>query len=72
MSISNFKRKFKEYFNESPGKWIKDKKLEHGFNLIEKTDKTILEVSLEIGYKSPSHFIKEFKSKFGILPGQIR
>ncbi|MEL6558632.1 MAG: AraC family transcriptional regulator [Bacteroidota bacterium] len=72
MSTSNFKRKFKEYFGETPGKWIKEKKLEYGWQLIEKTEKTILEISLEIGYKSTSHFIKAFKNKFGVLPGKIR
>lgn len=72
MSTSKFKRKFKEYYKESPGKWIKEKKLEYGLQLIEKTEKTILEISLEIGYKSTSHFIKAFKNKFGVLPGKIR
>lgn len=72
MSISNFKRKFSKYFGVSPGKWIKDKKLDRGRHLLETTDRTVLEVALAIGYKSPSHFIKEFKSRFGISPAQLK
>jgi len=72
MSVSNFKRKFNKYYGTSPGKWIKERKLEHSLKILTNTEKTVLEVSLEAGYKSTSHYIKEFKSKFGISPAKAR
>ena len=72
MSVSNFKRKFTKYFGTSPGKWIRDKKLDFGYHLLEKSDKTVLQIALEVGYKGSSHFSKEFKSRFGVSPAQVR
>ncbi len=68
-SLSAFKRDFQEQFNTSPALWIKNKRLEYAGLQLEKTNKNVSEISMEIGYESVSHFIKAFKEKFGQTPG---
>ena len=68
-SLSAFKRDFQEQFNNSPALWIKNKRLEYAGLQLEKTNKNVSEISMEIGYESVSHFIKAFKEKFGQTPG---
>jgi AraC family transcriptional regulator, exoenzyme S synthesis regulatory protein ExsA len=70
-SLSAFKRDFQEEFNTSPALWIKHKRLEYAILQLEKTHKNVSEISMEIGYESVSHFIKAFKEKFGITPGEV-
>ena len=70
-SLSAFKREFQEKFGVSPGVWIKDKKLEHGAFLLKNKIGNVEEVAEMIGYESVSHFIKNFKSKYGITPNKI-
>jgi AraC family transcriptional regulator, exoenzyme S synthesis regulatory protein ExsA len=70
-SLSAFKRDFQEEFNTSPALWIKNKRLEYAILQLEKTHKNVSEISMEIGYESVSHFIKAFKDKFGITPGEV-
>ena len=68
-SLSAFKRDFQEQFNNSPAFWIKNKRLEYAGLQLEKTNKNVSEISMEIGYESVSHFIKAYKEKFGQTPG---
>ena len=69
-SLSAFKRDFQEQFNTSPAFWIKNKRLEYAGLQLEKTNKNVSEISMEIGYESISHFIKAYKEKFGKTPGK--
>ena len=69
-SLSAFKRDFQEQFNTSPALWIKNKRLEYAGLQLEKTNKNVSEISMEIGYESVSHFIKAYKEKFGQTPGK--
>ncbi len=71
MSVSNFKRRFEKLYNTSPGKWIKEKRLEKSKFELTKTDKTIHEISDSIGFSSQSHFIQAFKAKFNVTPLQF-
>ncbi|PWK23307.1 AraC-like DNA-binding protein [Arcicella aurantiaca] len=68
-SLSAFKRDFQDNFHTSPALWIKNKRLEYAYLQLEKTNKNVSEISMEIGYESVSHFIKAFKEKFGKTPG---
>jgi AraC-like DNA-binding protein len=71
-SLSAFKRDFELQFNTSPAVWIKNKRLEYAFFLLQNSQKNVSEISLEIGYESVSHFIKAFKEKYGFTPNKIR
>ncbi|WP_422081566.1 AraC family transcriptional regulator [Ulvibacterium sp.] len=67
-SLSSFKREFREIFNTSPFKWIKEKRLELAHDLIAYGSKKPMEIYLEVGFEDYSHFSKSYKTHFGYLP----
>ncbi|WP_034045068.1 AraC family transcriptional regulator [Wocania ichthyoenteri] len=71
-SLSSFKRGFKENFNVTPGKWLRNKRLEHAKSLLLGTDLTINEVCYDCGFKNNSHFIQVFKQKYKLSPNQYK
>lgn len=40
--------------------------------LIQSDTKTISEIAYEVGFNSPSYFIKRFRELFGITPAQFQ
>ena len=71
-STSTFKRDFKKHFNETPARWIMNKRLDMAKELLENTSLTIIDVGMECGFENPSHFSRVFKGKTGIAPLQFR
>ena len=72
MSLSSFKRRFKEVFNESPAKHIKRKRLERSKELLIKTNKRIADIAFDCGYNDPGHFSKSFTAHFGQSPSEYK
>lgn len=72
MSLSSFKRNFREVYKTSPGKWLSNKRLDLASNLLKTTDKPITLVGFECGFEEPSSFIRAFKQRFSITPLQFR
>ncbi|MCK8479794.1 helix-turn-helix domain-containing protein [Psychroserpens algicola] len=68
MSISSFKRKFSSIYNQSPGHYFKNAKLEKAKYLLEKGDLNITQIVEAIGYENLSHFTTNFEKKFSINP----
>lgn len=71
MSLSTFKRHFIREYNESPGKWFRNKRLEKAKELLEKGTKTSSDIYLDFGYNNLSNFSSAFKKKFGVNPSEI-
>lgn len=71
-SRSTFKRRFKEEFDTTPGKWIKQKRLEEAKLRLRSTAKNVSEICLEVGFENLSHFIQSFKEQFGTTPKQFQ
>lgn len=71
-SLSTFKRDFKEYYNDTPGKWLNNKRLEYAKTLLGNEALNINEVCFESGFKNASHFNSSFKEKFELPPNQYR
>ena len=67
MSLSSFKRKFNNVFDNSPGKYITEVKMEKAKKLLLE-DRRPSEVYYELGYKNLSSFSNEFKKHFGTSP----
>lgn len=67
-SLSVFKREFKQLFNESPGKWILKRKLQHASNIIINSNLNVSQVAFESGFEDLSHFSRVFKKAMGINP----
>jgi AraC-like DNA-binding protein len=70
-SLSAFKQEFKNIFQTTPGKWLQEKRLEYSRYLLETTDNSIDEICEVSGFENRSHFIRVFKSKYGITPGKL-
>ncbi len=71
-SLSGFKRAFQEYFHETPGKWLKKKRLELAKSLLMNTSLNINEVCYDSGFKNTSHFNRAFKERYKLPPQQFR
>ncbi|UKN00449.1 AraC family transcriptional regulator [Paracrocinitomix mangrovi] len=71
-SLSSFKRDFQKIYNESPGKWLKNKRVERAANLLKNTDLSVTQVAFDAGFEDLSHFSKAFKSIIGVTPTDFR
>ncbi len=68
MSEFQFFRLFKLVFAKSPYHHLNQKKLEYASTLIKKTNYSISEIALLVGYSDLPSFSKSFKKHFGISP----
>ncbi len=71
-SLSAFKRDFKKHFNNTPGKWLLEKRLDHSMQLLRAMDKTVSEAAFESGFENTSHFSRSFKERFGVSPAAVK
>lgn len=71
-SISEYhlKEGFKEVYNSTIYGYLLDKKLEFALHKLEQNRQMVKDISFEIGYENPSHFISAFKKKYGLTPKQ--
>ena len=72
LSISQFERKFKEYFHESPVKFITKVRVTAACKELTSTDRTISQIALSTGFYDQSYFSKQFRQHIGISPGKYR
>ena len=66
------RRKFSETMGVSPAKYRNELRLNKAISYLKFGDISVQEISDTLGYATVSHFIKEFKSRFGISPLQYR
>ena len=71
-SLSVFKREFRRYYNQSPGRWLLQKRLEYSAVLLKHPARNVSEVALDCGFEDLSHFSRAFKQKFGVSPAHYR
>jgi AraC-like DNA-binding protein len=71
MSLSTFKRQFTNEYNEPPGKWLQDKRLQKAKELLQTGNLKASDIYLSIGYNNLSNFSVAFKNKFGVSPTDI-
>ena len=71
MSLSTFKRHFTSEYNEAPGKWLQDKRLQKAKELLQGGELKASDIYLDIGYNNLSNFSIAFKNKFGISPTDL-
>jgi AraC family transcriptional regulator, exoenzyme S synthesis regulatory protein ExsA len=70
-SLSAFKRDFKIIFNETPGRWLVQKRLEEAYFLLDKKDKKPSDFYLDLGFEALSHFSFAFKKLFRLTPTEL-
>ncbi len=71
-SKASFKRKFAELYNESPAKYISNKKLEKATQLLQIKSKPIADIAYECGFETVSNFNRAFKLQYGKTPTVFR
>lgn len=67
-SLSAFKRDFQKQFNNTPGKWLLEKRLQHSLSLLSNRGKSVTEAAFESGFENSTHFSRCFKERFGMPP----
>ncbi|WP_433510406.1 AraC family transcriptional regulator N-terminal domain-containing protein [Nonomuraea sp. CA-143628] len=68
LSPSAFSALFREATGRTPYRFLKDYRLDRARELLVDRRMTVSEVSRHVGYASVSHFIKEFRNRFGDTP----
>ncbi len=72
LSVSTFKRHFKEIFDDTPANYIKAKRLERAKQLLSISNMTISEIAYETCFNDVAHLSKSFKSVYNISPSAYR
>ncbi|MGN0485092.1 MAG: helix-turn-helix domain-containing protein [Lachnospiraceae bacterium] len=72
MSLSTFKRKFKDTFDCSPHQWLTEQKLNQAVMLLDASEYSITDIGFISGFESVSTFMAAFRKRFGISPGKYR
>jgi AraC-like DNA-binding protein len=71
-SLSSFKRDFQKQYNETPGRWLLNKRLDYSAVILCNNHLNISQIVFESGFEDLSHFSRAFKSKFGVSPSEYR
>ena len=71
LSESQLYRKLKSISGKSTALFIRSVRLQKAKELIQTTDKTISEISYELGFNDPAWFSRVFKEEFGFSPSDI-
>lgn len=64
----SFRKIFKNYIGISPGKYIVRRRIDVACQYLRGSEKSIGEISIELGYRSPYEFSAQFKRMIGISP----
>lgn len=72
ISKSHFQRIYKELFNTNCKEDIITSRMESAESYLLHTELSVTEISERCGYPNISHFIRQFKKKYGISPREYR
>lgn len=72
LSPSHFSRMFKQIFRANFSEYALRHKLYSAARLLSQSTLSITQISYELNFSSPSHFIAQFKKQFSITPRQFR
>ncbi|WP_052958677.1 response regulator [Maribacter thermophilus] len=71
MSRRQLQRKLKTIIGMSPTEFIRNERVKLAAKLLGQSDATISEISYQVGFKTPSYFIKCFKEVYGCTPSEF-
>ncbi len=72
MSLSTFKREFKKSFNDTPGRYIKNKRLERAALKLVSSDASIRSIAFDTGFQDTTTFSASFRKKYNTSPSKFR
>lgn len=68
ISRRQVERLFRKYLDSQPSRYYMELRLNRARDLLQKTSKSITEISIACGFSSTSHFSKNVKDQFGCSP----
>lgn len=72
MNYSFFSSSFKQYTGQNFVTYLKNVRMNEACRLLTETDDKIIDVAAETGYDDYKHFLKLFRSEFGVSPTEYR
>ncbi|WP_346854301.1 AraC family transcriptional regulator [uncultured Draconibacterium sp.] len=72
VGYSYFRKMFKKYTGVSPGQYHLQLRIIRAKELLVSTDKSVKEISLELGFQTIHYFSLIFKKKVGVNPSEFR
>ena len=72
LSKFHFNRLFKSAMGVSPSHYHINLRIDLARRLLRETKKSIVEIALEVGYATPSHFAQTFRKETGLSPSDYR
>ncbi|OMH36292.1 hypothetical protein BGP75_09925 [Motiliproteus sp. MSK22-1] len=71
ISRRQLERLFRKYLNSKPSRYYMELRLNRARQLLQQTNKSIVEVSIACGFTTASHFSKSVKEQFGCSPRSL-
>jgi len=72
LSAFHFSRLFKKTTGFSPSQYLIRQRIARARRLLRETTRSMIEIGLEVGYSSPSHFAQVFRREVGVTPTEYR
>src|SRR5262245_4128360 len=72
LSPAHFARAFAATVGMTPFRYVMARRLARAREWIERSDRAVLDIALDLGFKTPSHFTSRFRREFGVTPRAIR
>jgi AraC-like DNA-binding protein len=72
LSASRVRHLFQEQLGLSPAQLFKWRQMQAAKELLETTLLSVKEIMHEVGLSDISHFVRDFKSWYGLTPSQLR
>jgi len=72
LSIHHFAREFKHSVGVTPHHYLVTKRVERARDMLARTDLSLSEVALAVGFADQSHLARHFRQMLGTTPGQFR
>ena len=63
---------FREVLGTSVFAWLRVQRMRRAAKLLASTDYSVLQISIDVGYRSPSNFATTFKEEYSMSPRQYR
>ena len=72
VSEAHFIRTFKTTFGETPHRYLQRRRVERAMFLLRQTDRSVTEISIDVGFLSLGTFSRTFREIVGETPTQFR
>src|SRR5215218_10747124 len=72
LSASRFRHLFKQETGTTPGQYLREMRFRKAEAMLRTTFLSVKEIGEEVGLLSISHFMKDFKKRYGMTPREYR